>query len=78
MMTVITEMILTTVKTMSDKSVGNGDSDEGQDPGILVPEKKTPVIVWLHTIYCHTRPILQLQLSWKSGKSQLARCATKW
>ena len=28
--------------------------------------------------YCHTRPILKFQPSWKSGKSQLARWATKW
>ena len=27
---------------------------------------------------CHTRPILEFQLDWKSGKSQLARWATEW
>ena len=27
---------------------------------------------------CHTRPILNSQPSWRSGKTQLARWATKW
>ena len=29
-------------------------------------------------LYCHTRPILKFQLSWKSEKPQLARWVLKW
>jgi hypothetical protein len=38
---------------------------------------RTPIVMNRNS-YCHTRPILEFQLDWKSGKSQLARWATEW
>ena len=49
----------------------------------IIVAYKTPVGFWLRPLgltkpYCHTRPILKSQPSWRFGKTQLARWATKW